>query len=69
VIDSAADILHNAAPWPVFDIAASAIFQAVCPEAHRPVGRDIRQILPVVGSFEGMTDAFQGMSVEVQVSS
>ncbi|HUO00528.1 MAG TPA: transglutaminase family protein, partial [Bradyrhizobium sp.] len=25
VIDSAADILLNAAPWPVFDIAASAI--------------------------------------------
>ena len=33
------------------------------------VGRDIRQIMPVVGSFVGMTDAFQGMSVEVQVSS
>ena len=32
------------------------------------VGRDIRQIMPVVGSFMGMTDAFQGMSVEVQVS-
>jgi len=33
------------------------------------VGRDIRQIMPVVGSFVGMTDAFQGMSVEVEVSS
>ena len=32
------------------------------------VGRDIRQIMPVVGSFMGMTDAFKGMSVEVQVS-
>jgi transglutaminase-like putative cysteine protease len=32
------------------------------------VGRDIRQIMPVVGSFVGMPDAFQGMSVEVQVS-
>jgi transglutaminase-like putative cysteine protease len=32
------------------------------------VGRDIRQIMPVVGTFVGMTDAFQGMSVEVQVS-
>ena len=32
------------------------------------VGRDIQQITPVVGSFVGMTDAFQGMSVEVQVS-
>ena len=33
------------------------------------VGRDIRQIMPVVGSFTGMTDAFSGMSVEVLVSS
>jgi len=33
------------------------------------VGRDIRQIMPVVGSFVGMSDAFQEMSVEVQVSS
>ena len=33
------------------------------------VGRDIRQIMPVVGNFVGMTDTFQGMSVEVQVSS
>ena len=33
------------------------------------VGRDIRQVMPVAGSFVGMTDAFQGMSVEVQVSS
>ena len=33
------------------------------------VGRDIRQIMPVVVSFVGMTDAFQGMSVEVEVSS
>ena len=33
------------------------------------VGRDIRLIMPVTGSFHGMTNAFQGMSVEVQVSS
>ena len=33
------------------------------------VGRDIRQVMPVVGSFVGMSDAFQEMSVEVQVSS
>jgi transglutaminase-like putative cysteine protease len=33
------------------------------------VGRDIRQVMPVAGSFVGMTDAFQGMSVEIQVSS
>lgn len=32
------------------------------------VGRDIRQVMPVVGSFMGMTDAFAGMSVNVSVS-
>jgi transglutaminase-like putative cysteine protease len=31
------------------------------------VARDIRQAMPVSGSFTGMTDAFQGMSVEVVV--
>jgi hypothetical protein len=33
------------------------------------VGRDIRLIMAVAGSFLGMTNAFQGMSVEVQVTS
>ncbi len=35
-----------------------------------PVGvaRDIRQIMPVVGSFVGDSDAFQSMSVEVAVT-
>jgi hypothetical protein len=33
------------------------------------VARDIRQAMPVAGSFVGMTDAFAGMSVEVAVSS
>ncbi|MGA9848534.1 MAG: transglutaminase N-terminal domain-containing protein [Roseiarcus sp.] len=35
-----------------------------------PVGvaRDIRQIMPVVGSFVGDTDSFQAMSVEVVVT-
>ena len=35
-----------------------------------PVGvaRDIRQIMPVTGSFVGAADAFQGMSVEVRVT-
>jgi transglutaminase-like putative cysteine protease len=32
------------------------------------VGRDIRLIMPVTGSFLGMTNAFQNMSVEVQVT-
>jgi transglutaminase-like putative cysteine protease len=31
------------------------------------VARDIRQAMPVSGSFTGMTDAYQGMSVEVVV--
>jgi transglutaminase-like putative cysteine protease len=33
------------------------------------VARDIRQIMPVAGSFVGMTDAFQGMTVEVHITS
>ena len=33
------------------------------------VARDIRQAMPVTGSFVGMTDAFLGMSVEVYVTS
>jgi transglutaminase-like putative cysteine protease len=32
------------------------------------VARDIRQAIPVTGSFVGMTDAFQAMSVEVLVT-
>lgn len=32
------------------------------------VARDIRQVIPAAGSFLGMTDAFQGMSVEVLVT-
>ena len=31
------------------------------------VGRDIHQVMPVAGSFIGMTDAFQGLSVDVSV--
>jgi len=33
------------------------------------VARDISQATPVAGSFVGMPDAFQGMSVEVRVTS
>jgi transglutaminase-like putative cysteine protease len=33
------------------------------------VARDIRQAIPVAGSFVGMTNAFQGMTVEVLVTS
>jgi transglutaminase-like putative cysteine protease len=32
------------------------------------VARDIRQVVPVAGSFVGLTGAFQGMWVEVRVS-
>ncbi len=31
------------------------------------VGRIIAQVMPMTGTFVGMTDAYQGMSVEVQV--
>ncbi len=33
------------------------------------VARDIRQVVPVTGSFIGMTNALQGMSVEISVTS
>jgi transglutaminase-like putative cysteine protease len=33
------------------------------------VARDIRQAMPVSGDFVGLTDAFQGMDVEVSVTS
>jgi transglutaminase-like putative cysteine protease len=33
------------------------------------VARNIRQAMPVAGSFEGPADAFRGMSVEVSVTS
>ena len=33
------------------------------------VGRDIHQAMPVAGSFTGMTDAFQGLWVDVSVTS
>jgi len=33
------------------------------------VARDIRQTMPVTGSFSGMSDAFEGMTVEVRVTS
>lgn len=32
------------------------------------VARDIRQTIPVAGSFLGMTDTFRGLSVEVRIS-
>jgi transglutaminase-like putative cysteine protease len=32
------------------------------------VGRVITQVMPLTGSFLGMTDAYHGMSVEVQVT-
>ena len=32
------------------------------------IGRVIAQVMPLTGTFLGMTDAYQGMSVEVQVT-
>jgi len=31
------------------------------------VGRDIRQVMPVIGAFYGATDSFEAMAVEVTV--
>jgi transglutaminase-like putative cysteine protease len=33
------------------------------------VARDIRQAMPVAGSFVGNSDAFEGMTVEIRVTS
>jgi hypothetical protein len=33
------------------------------------VARDIRQVMSVVGSFDGPADALQGMTIEVRVTS
>jgi transglutaminase-like putative cysteine protease len=61
-----AEVYIPGAGWITFDPANRSVGGLnLIPVA---VGRDIQQIMPVVGSFMGMTDAFQGMSVEVQVS-
>jgi transglutaminase-like putative cysteine protease len=61
-----AEVYLPGAGWITFDPTNRAVggFNLV-PVA---VGRAIAQVMPVAGTFLGMTDAYQGMSVEVQVT-
>jgi transglutaminase-like putative cysteine protease len=62
-----AEVYVPGAGWITFDPTNRSIGGSnLIPVA---VGRDIRQVMPVVGSFVGMTDAFQGLWVEVSVTS
>jgi transglutaminase-like putative cysteine protease len=62
-----AEVYVSGAGWITFDPTNRGVggFNLI-PVA---VARNIREAMPVVGSFVGMTDAFAGMSVEVLVSS
>jgi transglutaminase-like putative cysteine protease len=62
-----AEIYVPGAGWITFDPTNQSIggFNLI-PVA---VGRDIKQVMPVAGSFVGMTDAFLEMTVEVRVTS
>jgi transglutaminase-like putative cysteine protease len=62
-----AEVYVTGAGWITFDPTNRSVggFNLI-PVA---VARDIRQIMPVVGSFVGATDAFMGMSVEVLLTS
>ena len=61
-----AEIFLPGAGWVTFDPTNRAVggFNLI-PLA---VGRVIAQVMPMTGTFLGMTDAYQGMSVEVQVT-
>jgi transglutaminase-like putative cysteine protease len=62
-----AEVFLPGAGWITFDPTNRSVGGAnLIPVA---VVRDIRQAVPVAGSFVGRTDAFQGMSVEVLVTS
>lgn len=62
-----AEVYVPGAGWITFDPTNRKVGGAdLIPVA---VGRDIRQVMPVTGSFVGMSDAFEHMSVEVSVSS
>jgi len=62
-----AEVFVPGAGWITFDPANNGVggFNLI-PVA---VARDIRQTMPVIGSFVGTTDAFQAMAVEVLVTS
>ena len=62
-----AEVYVSGAGWITFDPTNRSVGGAnLIPVA---VGRDIRQVMPVAGSFVGMSDSFEGMSVEVCVGS
>ena len=62
-----AEIFVPGAGWITFDPTNRGVGGSnLIPVA---VARDIRQAVPVAGSFVGASDAFAGMSVEVQVRS
>ena len=61
-----AEVFVPGAGWITFDPTNRSVGGAnLIPVA---VARDIRQAMPVTGSFTGMTDAFQDMQVEVSVT-
>ena len=61
-----AEIFLPGAGWVTFDPTNRAVGgYNLIPLA---VGRVIAQVMPMTGTFLGMTDAYQGMSVEVQVT-
>jgi transglutaminase-like putative cysteine protease len=61
-----AEVYVPGAGWITFDPTNRSVGSAnLIPVA---IGRDIRLVMPVAGSFVGMTDAFRGRSVEVCVS-
>jgi transglutaminase-like putative cysteine protease len=61
-----AEVYVPGAGWITFDPTNRSVGGAnLIPVA---VARDIRQAIPVSGSFVGMSDAFQEMSVEVRVA-
>lgn len=61
-----AEVYLPGAGWIMFDPTSRSIGGAnLIPVA---VGRDMAQIIPVAGSFAGMADSFEDMSVEVTVT-
>ena len=63
-------MLGREAPMPLKQFSGTVMVNLVGSFNLIPVAvaRDIRQAMPVAGSFVGMTDAFAGMTVEVAVT-